>query len=391
MGVEFYQFHLNTKILFQPGIAKDFGNELDQLKIKKFLLICDPYFAQVGIADQIQKGMEQHGAQVVARFDQVPPNSELKVVLHCARLAKEKKAEGIVALGGGSSLDTAKAANITFSLGGDLVADYSGAQTISRPLNPLIAIPTTAGTGSEVTSAAVILDESTHAKLSFSDDYLRPTLALLDPELTLSMPPKVTAMTGMDALTHAIESYTSVQANPMSDALAMKAVKLIKNNLLKAVEQGDDLEARSNMLIAANLAGIAFDHAMVGIVHAMSHATGGVSAVPHGLANSIYLPFGMEYNLASSAPRYAGIARRFGIDTKGMNPDEAAQAAIDYVRKIRQDLKRACALPDKLRDAGVGEDQLEDIAQLALEDGTTFYNPREVTLEGLREKIREAY
>jgi alcohol dehydrogenase class IV len=205
------------------------------------------------------------------------------------------------------------------------------------------------------------------------------------------MPPKVTAMTGMDALTHAIEAYTSVQANPMSDALAMKAVKLIKNNLLKAVEQGDDLEVRSNMLIAANLAGIAFDHAMVGIVHAMSHATGGVAHVPHGLANSIYLPYGMEYNLESSASRYAGVARRLGIETKGMSTEEAARAAIDYVRKIRQELKKACGLPDKLRDAGVKEDQLEAIAALALDDGTTFYNPREVTLEGLREKIREAY
>ena len=391
MGTEFYQFHLNTKILFQPGISREFGNEISQLKIKNFLLICDPFFSQNGTADRIQKGMELAGAKIVARFDQVPPNSELKVVEECVRLAKEKKAEGIVALGGGSSIDTAKAANITFSLGGDLVADYSGSQTIAAPLRPLIAIPTTAGTGSEVTSAAVIYDSATHAKLSFSDDYLRPTLALLDPELTLSMPPKVTAMTGMDALTHAIESYTSVQANPMSDALAMKAVKLIKNNLLKAVEQGNDLEVRSNMLIAANLAGIAFDHAMVGVVHAMSHATGGIAGVPHGLANSIYLPFGMEYNLESSALRYAGIARRFGIETKGMSPDEAARAAIDYVRKIRQDLKTACGLPDKLRDAGVKQDQLESIAQLALDDGTTFYNPREVTLEGLREKVQEAY
>jgi alcohol dehydrogenase class IV len=173
--------------------------------------------------------------------------------------------------------------------------------------------------------------------------------------------------------------------------MAMKAVKLIKNNLLKAVQHGNDLEARSNMLIAANLAGIAFDHAMVGIVHAMSHATGGMCAVPHGLANSIYLPFGMEYNLESSATHYAGIARRFGIETKGMSPDNAARAAIDYVREIRQELKRACGLPDRLREAGVKEEQLEDIARLALEDGTTFYNPREVTLEGLREKIREAF
>jgi len=313
------------------------------------------------------------------------------VVKRCAALAREKGAEGIIAMGGGSSLDTAKAANIVFSLGGDLVEDYSGTQTITRELNPLIAIPTTAGTGSEVTSSAVILDEESNSKLSFNDSYMRPTLALLDPELTLTLPAKVTAMTGMDALTHAIEAFTSLQANPMSDALAMKAIKLIKDNVISAVRQGDDLEVRSNMLIAANMAGIAFDHAMVGVVHAMSHATGGVAHVPHGMANNIFLPYGMEYNLETSAERYAGIARRFGIETSPMSQAEAAQAAIDYVRKMSQELKEACGLPNRLQEAGVREEQLETIAELAFEDGTCFFNPREVELEGIRKKIKEAF
>lgn len=391
MGTDFYQFNLKTKILFQAGLSKDFGNEISQLQIKKLFLICDPFFVESGVARAVERGIEAAGVRVVGRFDRIPANSELKVVQHCAQLASRSGAEGMVVLGGGSSMDTAKTANILFSLGGDLVADYSGSQTIDRPLKPLIAIPTTAGTGSEVSSAAVILDTEHHAKLSFTDDHLRPDLAILDPELTLSLPPKVTAMTGMDALTHAIESYTSRQANPMSDAMAMKALKLIKNNLLQAVEQGDDLEARSQMLIAANMAGIAFDHAMVGIVHAMSHAAGGVAGVPHGLANHIFLPFGMEYNKKVSARRYAGIARRFGIETAGMDPEEAAQAAIDYVRQIRRDLKKSCGLPDRLREAGIRGDQLEAIAELAMEDGTTYFNPREVTLEGLREKIQEAF
>lgn len=387
----FYQFYLNTKVLFQPGISQDFSNELDQMKAKKFLLICDPFFATSGVAEKIQKGVEEGGGKVVGQFSEVPPNSELRVVERCAALAKDLGAEGIIALGGGSAMDTAKAANITFSLGGNLVEDFSGTQTITTPLNPLIAIPTTSGTGSEVTSSAVILDEENNVKLSFNDFFLRPTLALLDPELTLTVPPKVTAMTGMDAMTHAVEAITSLQANPMSEALAMKAVQLIKDNVVKAIQNPDDLEVRSNMMIAANMAGIAFDHAMVGVVHAMAHATGGIAHVPHGAANSIFLPLGMEYNMESCAERYGDLARRFGIDTRIMSTKEAAQAAIQFIRQLRAELKESAGLPDKLRDWGVKEEQLEAIAEAAVDDGTVFFNPREVTFEEILPKIKEAF
>lgn len=391
MSPDFYQFFLNTKILFGPGISKDFGNELQQLQLTKYFLVTDPFLYENGVAAAVQEGVESSGCQIVGTFKDVPPNSELAVVLRCAEAAKAAGAEAVIVLGGGSAMDTAKCVNLLLSLGGDLVADYSGSQTISQALQPLIAIPTTAGTGSEVTSSAVILDEANGRKVSFNDFYLRPSLALLDPELTWTVPPKVTAMTGMDALTHAIESYTSVQANPMSDALAMKAIKLIAGHLLRAVQDGSDAEARAQMMVAANMAGIAFDHAMVGVVHAMSHATGGIAHVPHGLANSIYLPFGMEYNMETSAPRYAGIARRFGIDTSKLSPDEAALRAIQFVRDLRAQMKAACGLPDRLRDAGVKESQLEELANAAVEDGTSFFNPREVTFEGVLEKMKQAY
>ncbi len=391
MGCEFYQFFLNTKVLFQPGISRDFSNELAQLSARRFLLVCDPFFVQSGVADAIRAGMEAGGAAVVGCFHDVPPNSEVEVVRACARMAVETGAEGMVVLGGGSAMDTAKAANIVFSLGGDLVADYSGSQTIPRALKPLIAIPTTAGTGSEVTSAAVIFDQASQRKLSFNDAFLRPQLALLDPELTLSVPPKATAMTGMDALTHAIEAYTSVQKNPMSDALAAQAIPKITRFLPVAVARGDDLEARSELLIASNMAGIAFDHAMVGVVHAMSHATGGIAHVPHGLANSIFLPFGMEYNLEIAADRYAEIAPLLGMKTSGLDGPAAARAAIQAVRELRAGLKQACGLPDRLREAGVQEGQLDEIAQTAVEDGASFFNPREVAYEEVLAKIREAY
>lgn len=389
--MDFYQFYLTTKILFQAGLAKDFGNELSQMAERKFLIVSDPFLVKNGVTASIQQGMEAAGAETVGVFSEVPPNSELKIVEACARLARDSGAEAMVAVGGGSAIDTAKAANVIFSLGGDLVQDYSGSQTITRGLRPLIAIPTTSGTGSEVTSSAVIYDAANNAKLSFNDNFLRPSLALLDPELTLSVPPMVTAMTGMDALTHAVEAYTSLQANPMSDALAMKAIKLIVTHLPRAVEQGADLEARSQMMIAANMAGIAFDHAMVGVVHAMAHATGGIAHVAHGLANSIYLPFGMEYNLPTSAGRYARIAKRFGIDTSKLNEGQAAGAAIQFVKDFRTQLKKLCGLPDRLRDAGVSETQLEPITLAAVEDGTTYFNPREVEYEELLKKIKEAY
>lgn len=390
MNTDFYQFHLNTKILFQPGISQNFQNELEQLKVSKLFLICDPYFAESGVAKKISDSLKAEGVKITGIFSEVPPNSELKVVERCAEQAKLSDAEGIIALGGGSSMDTAKTANILFSLGGDLVEDYSGAQTLDESLLPLIAIPTTAGTGSEVTAVAVILDQATHTKLSFSDSYLRPTLALLDPELTLTMPPKVTAMTGMDALTHAIEAYTSLQANPMSDALAKHAISLIMQNLLKAVNQGSDLEARSAMMVAANMAGIAFDHALVGVVHSMSHATGGVAEVPHGLANSILLPYGMEYNLETSAERYAQLAPCFGLSSQQAG-EAGALKVIEKVREFRQELKQACGLADRLSEAGVTEGQLEAIAGLAEADGSSFYNPREVSAEEILKKLKEAY
>ncbi len=388
---DFYQFYLNTKVLFQPGIARDFSNEISQMGVERFFLICDPFFYSSGLAQEIISGVEAAGAQVVGIFHEVPPNSELSVVESCARLAKSSGAEALIALGGGSALDTAKAANIVFSLGGNLVEDFSGSQTLTSPLRPLVAIPTTAGTGSEVTGSAVILDAKTHTKLAFNDQYLRPSLALLDPEITLTLPPKVTAMTGMDALTHAVEAYTSLQSNPMSDALALYAIRLIRKHLLPAVLQGEDLETRSQMMIAANMAGIAFDHAMVGVVHSMAHAAGGVAGVPHGLANHIFLPFGMEYNLEAVAERYSHLAQALDMKSQGLEPESGARQAIAGVRRLQQELAEACGLPQRLRDAGVQENQLEEIARLAVEDGSSFFNPREVDYDSVLQKIKEAY
>lgn len=381
---EFFQFYLPTKVLFQAGIAKDFSNELSEYSLKKILFLTDTYWSKQKATESILQGLKNAGLEKIEIFSDVPPNSEVKVVKKAAELGARIGAEAIVALGGGSVLDTAKAANILLTHGGDLVSDYSGAQTIPSPLKPLFAIPTTAGTGSEVTKAAVILDEENSAKLSFVDRYLYPTIAILDPELTLTMPPVLTAMTGMDAMTHAIEAFTSLEQNAYAQALSLRAIELISKNLQKATEEASNLEARSAMMAASNMAGVAFDHSMVGVVHSMSHAVGAIAHVPHGLANSILLPWGMEYNFEVSKDQYAELGKAFGVE-------RSAEKVIDQVREMRSNLKRICGLSDSLKEAGVKEEDLPAIAELAVADGSSFYNPREVVAEAVLESLMKAF
>jgi len=238
---------------------------------------------------------------------------------------------------------------------------------------------------------AVIYDETNKEKLAFPDKFLLPNLAVLDPEMTISLPPKMTAGTGMDALTHALEAYVGIQASPISDAFAAGAIELIVNNLPRATENGNDIEARGAMLIASTMAGISFSHSMVGCVHGMAHATGGLFRVPHGIANGIYLPSGMEYNFEEIKTKLARLAPVMGESTAGLSEEKAARKAIDAVNTLREKLNRLGALPLRLRDVGVPEDGLADIAEGALNDGTSFYNPREVDPEALLPYIKKAY
>jgi alcohol dehydrogenase class IV len=391
MPSDFFQFYCPTKIVFNPGIAKDFSAELSVFSLSRVLVITDKMLLDLGVVKPVLEGLRNAGLEVAVLFSDVPANSELKVIQRCAEEATRKEVDGTIAIGGGSVIDTAKGVNILLTHGGDLVNDYSGAETLPGPLKPLIAVPTTAGTGSEVTHAAVILDAESHTKLSFVDRNLAPHLAVLDPELTVGLPPKLTAATAMDALTHAIECMTSVQANPISEAFAAKAIPLIRRNILRAVLHGEDVEARGALLTAATIAGVAFDHAMVGCVHGMAHATGGLVGIHHGTANSIFLPWGMEYNLEVCAEKYAEIAELLGIKTEGLGAETAARKGIEAIKRLREELYQACGLPFRLRDAGVKEDLLEAIAEGAVNDGTSFYNPREVVKEAILEQVKKAY
>lgn len=383
---DFFQFSVPTHIIFGDGISQDFSAELSRFPMTRVMVVSDPMLVKSGLVAPIRQGLTSAGLEIAGEFLNIPPASSVKVVKELAFEAKQCGADGLVAIGGGTVIDTAKAANILLTHGGDLLNDYSGAQTVPGPLKPLVAIPTTAGTGSEVTQAAVIYDDASQMKLSFVDHHLRPHLAVLDPLLTVGLPARLTAATGMDALTHAIEAWTSVESNPFSNALALHAIRLIMRCLLPAVIDGEDLSARKGMMTAATMAGVAFDHAMVGVVHAMAHATEAVAHVHHGTANAILLPLGMEYNRDVCADKYAELGPRMGLG-QARNVD----VVIGQVRALTKELQRKCGLPTRLRDAGVTQEQLPQIAALAVQDGTCVYNPREVEESEILKVLGQAW
>jgi alcohol dehydrogenase len=387
----FYQFQVSTKVLYGPGLALDFSHELQELGAGAYFLVTDRVIHELGLANRVGAQLKKDGYTITGIYMDVPQDASVACVEAIAEQCRRTGAEAILAIGGGSVIDAAKAANFIFTNGGRLIEDYSGAATLSSPLKPLVVIPTTAGTGSECTLAAVIYDQTNHVKLSFSDKFLLPNLAVLDPQMTVTMPPLLTASTGMDALTHAVEAFMGIDASPHSQALGQFAISCIYNNIVRAVENGDDVEARGAMLIGANLAGISFSHSMVGCVHSMAHGTGAVARVPHGTANAILLPHGMAYNFEESKNLLAAMAPFLGEHSNGLDADDAAQRAIDAVKKLTAKLNRLCSLPVRLRDAGVKEEMLPLIAQKAEEDGTAIYNPRPVIAEEIMVPLTNAF
>lgn len=383
---DLFEFQIRTRIVYGPGLIKEIGFEAEKIGGTRAVIVTDKVLRRTGLIDRVAHGLGGSKVALVGVFDEVPPNSEVGVVERGAAFAREMKGDLLIAVGGGSVIDTAKGMNVILSEGGSLL-DYEGVGLLTRPLGPFIAIPTTAGTGSEVTIAAVIKDDAQGIKLEFSSPFLMPNVAILDPEMTLTLPPGLTAATGMDALTHAIEAYVSPFAEPVSDALALHAIKMTAANLRQAVHHGDDIEARGNMLLAATIAGISFSNALCGIVHAMAHACGGRFSVPHGVANSILLPYGMEFNLEVAAPRLAGVAAALGVETKGLNDETAARAGIAAVRQLSQD----CGLPQHLRQVGVEKSGFSQLVQDALGDAMMISNPRPAEAEELMMLYEKAY
>jgi len=365
-----FEYNNPTKIIFGENSVKDIGLEVDNLGGSKALIVTDQGVTQAGLIERV---VEALGRRYVGTFDDCVQDSGFKLVNDAAEFARTKGTDILISVGGGSVIDTAKGISVLLREGGQL-QDYAGVQMLNRPQTPHLVIPTTAGTGSEVTWAAVIKNEERNAKETLLDYYLIPNIAILDPTMIAGLPPQITAGTGMDALTHAIEGIHAMQRQPIADAMALHAIRLISEYLPRCVENGDDLFARGQQMIAATMAGIAFGNAQVGLAHAIAHSIGALFGVPHGLANGIVLPHVMLFNLEDCADRYALIARAMDLDVRGLDDLEAGRKAAEAVWQ----LTKTIGLTQKLRDAGVPEEGLTEAAELSMSDASIIYNPRMV-------------
>jgi alcohol dehydrogenase len=388
----YYEFYCPVKILCGNKALSNLPYELQQLGARRPLIVTDAGVTDAGLLDKVTAVFVGSDCEVGAVFDRTPPDSSIETVNELAALYREKQCDSLVAVGGGSVVDSAKGANIVISEGTDDLMQFQGVDRLTKPARPLLAIPTTAGTGSEVTSIAVVSDTQKGIKLPFMDARLFPHVAILDPVMTVTMPPKITAATGMDALTHAVEAFYCLGKNPVSDAYAVAAIELIVKHLPSCVQDGSDPEKRLAMANAALLAGISFSNSLVGVVHSLAHACGGIAHVPHGVANSILLPYGMENNLDKVRGVIADLAPVLGADVEaGASERERAEAAIHAVRDLGERLHELCGAPTRLRDAGVREEQLEAIAKAAINDGAVTYNPEEVTYDDALRLLRQAF
>lgn len=381
---EYFEFQLRTKVVFRVGAVEESGNELAKQGAKRPMLIIDTVFKDSEFQKKIEASLADAGLELAGVMSDIPVDSDVNIVKKGNETARAAGADSLIAVGGGSVIDTTKGINILLSEGGDLLEDHQGAYMQTRPLKPFLAIPTTAGTGSEVTFAAVIKYHEEHTKLSFVSPFFAPSIAILDPEITVGMPPKLTASTGMDALTHAVEAMHSTGRESWADALSLLSIKMIDKWLPIAVKDGKDIEARGQMLLAASMAGAAFSNALVGIVHAMAHSAGGVCSVPHGVANAILLPHGMEFNLDVCEDVYAQVALALGVKLNGQTERQLAEAGIARIRE----LTKACGLPTRLSEVGVTEAHIEQLAATAMGDGAMVSNPR--FPEG-EEEVAEVY
>ncbi len=368
-------------------------HELKMMGAKKPIVLTDAILAKCGTLDKVQKAFKGFDIDVTETYTEIPPDSSIKVINEIAGIFKAKGCDSIIALGGGSVIDTAKGLRIVIEQGGNDIMDYMGLDSLPRKDRIAFAvIPTTSGTGSECTNVAVIANPDKNVKMEFISYDLLPDFAVLDPRMTETMPPKITANTGVDALVHAIEGYTCLQKNPLSQSYAFAAIRLITTFLPKAVLEGGNHEYRLAMSNAATMAGIAFSNSMVGLVHAIGHAIGGVAHVPHGIAMAILLPHVMKFNLETLKPAYAELLLPLaGAEIYATTPkEERAQKAIEFVTAFIKQFE-SVGLPTKLSDAKVTEDQFDAIAQTAINDGAIVVNPIMATKEQVIEILKEAF
>ena len=381
----YYEFKLPAKILSGDGALEHIPHELDSLGAHRPLLLSDQGLAQVGTVKIVQAALRQGGMAAAETFCRIPPDSSIQVVNQIAGLYRQAQCDSLIAVGGGSVIDTAKGVGMVLAQAGSDLLDSAGCEVLPRGAHvPFVAVPTTAGTGSEVTSFAVLTDRAKGVKYPLVDDALLPDEAILDPSLLAGVPPAVTADTGMDVLTHAAEAYVARGATPYTDALAEKAFTLAWQNLRPAWETAGESGAKGNMLLASNLAGIAFNAAGLGICHSLAHALGGRFHLPHGRLNALILPHVIHFNAAdgTAAEKYGRLAKLCGL---AANPRSLAAG----LNRLRAQLK----LPERLSACGVEGKELtaalDGLAEAAQADLCAPSNPRPAAAEDLKSLLRE--
>ncbi|HWC90247.1 MAG TPA: iron-containing alcohol dehydrogenase [Pirellulales bacterium] len=371
-----WTFHSAGQLLFGCGAVAQLGPLVKELSIKRLLLVTDRHLANAGVLVPVEAALGEAGIDVEV-FDGGQPEPSLDLVDDCLALGRKFQPQGVLGLGGGSNMDLAKCVALVLTHGGTL-RDYVGDGRVPGPVMPIVCVPTTAGTGSEVTAAAVLTDTANQVKVGVLSNHLRPRLALVDPRLTLSCPAKVTADSGIDALTHAIEAYTAVDnavfplpagetsvyqgRHPLGDCLAEKAIDLIGRHLVPAVREPANLADREGMALAATLAGLSFSNVGVALVHAMEYPVGGLTHCSHGAGNGLLLPFVMRFNLPARQAEFAAIARLLGEDTSGLSAEQSAERAIAAVERLKAEI----GIPARLRDLDITAGQIPLLAEKAL-------------------------
>ncbi|WP_180076732.1 MULTISPECIES: iron-containing alcohol dehydrogenase [unclassified Acinetobacter] len=394
MAKPYYEFFCPVKVIAGHAALEHIPFELSTLGAKRPMIITDKGVRSNQLLAPIEAAFESTETVIGYIFDDVPPDSSLETVRKAAQLYRDNQCDAIIAVGGGSVIDTSKATNILVSEGGDDLLKYSGAHNLPKPLKPFFVIPTTSGTGSEVTMVAVVSDPEKNVKMAFASNYLMPHAAILDPRMTQTLPPHLTAMTAMDAMTHAIEAYTCMAANPISDAYATAAIKKISNSLFGVLDNTSDAHGRLELAQASTMAGIAFSNSMVGLVHSLGHALGAVAHLPHGLCMNLFLPYVLEYNKEVNGDKIAELLLPLaGPDIYAQTPAHLrADKAISTILTMRDRLYSLTKLPRTLSETGkVTEAQLDEVAEKALNDGSIIYNPKESSLEDLKTILKKAW
>lgn len=394
MTTQFFEFFCPVKIVAGLAALEHIPFELSARGVSRPLIVTDRGVRAAGLLEPVQGALKSGGVSAELVFDDVPQDSATGVVASIARLYRREQCDSLIAIGGGSVIDTAKAVNILVSEGGEDLAQYSGTNTLKRRLKPLFVLPTTSGTGSEVTTVSVVKDSNSGMKLPFISQYLAPDVAVLDPRMTLGLPPFFTAATAMDAMTHAVEAFTCLGKNPLSDAYASAAIQKVSSNVVQVLDNPGDKERRLQLALAASMAGIAFSNSMVGLVHALGHTVGAVAHVPHGVCMSVLLPYVLEYNLEQRGAVIGELLLPLaGDEVYARTPvSDRPRAAITRLRSLRDALWEKAKLPRTLAETGrVAKNQLEEIARLSLDDGALLMNPVEVHYQDALKVLTRAY